>query len=77
MPAKIGLCDESCFWHQVLLRWGLQQECAVIPKTVHEDFLQQYTEEQLLTWKLSSDQLQALDAMDDAHKYCWNPAPVR
>ena len=62
---------------QVLLKWGLQQECAVIPKTTHEEYLQQYTEAELLSWSLSADQLQALDAMSDGHKYCWNPAPVR
>ena len=61
----------------MLLRWGLQQECAVIPKTIHQEYLEQYTAAQLLTWELSSSQLQALDAMDDAHKYCWNPAVVR
>ena len=62
---------------QVLVRWGLQQNCAVIPKTIHQEYLEEYTAAQLLSWELSSSQLQALDAMDDAHKYCWNPAPVR
>ena len=62
---------------QVLLRWGLQQGCAVIPKTTHEGHLSQYTEAELLCWSLSTKQMQALDALNDGHKYSWNPAPVQ
>ena len=66
-----------CAMMQVLLRWGLQQGCAVIPKTTHEEYLRQYTEAKLLSWRLSAEQMQALEALNDGHKYCWNPAPVR
>ena len=64
---------------QVLLRWGLQQGCAVIPKTTHEEYLRQYTEAELLSssWRLNLKQMQALNTLSDGHKYCWNPAPVR
>ncbi|EIE24217.1 Aldo/keto reductase [Coccomyxa subellipsoidea C-169] len=62
---------------QVLLRWGLQQGCAVIPKTVHEKYVEQYSEEALLSWQLSDDDMELLNVLEDGHKYCWNPAPIQ
>ena len=62
---------------QVLLRWGLQQGCAVIPKTVHDSYVEQYSEEALLSWQLSDDDMEELNVLEDGHKYCWNPAPIR
>lgn len=62
---------------QVLLRWGLQQDCAVIPKSVQEEHIKQYSEDALLSWELTDEQMESLHALQDGHKYCWDPAPVR
>jgi len=83
--AKIGaiICncgifvDSGLHIAQVLLRWGLQQGCAVIPKTVHESYIGQYSEEALLSWQLSDADMEELNALEDGHKYCWNPGPIR
>eukprot|EP00775_Hariotina_reticulata_P004683 gene4683-4936_t len=61
---------------QVLLRWGSQQGCAVIPKSVHPEYIKQYGPEQLLTWQLSSGDMAALDGLEDGHKYCWDASDV-
>eukprot|EP01023_Acetabularia_acetabulum_P006220 TRINITY_DN125_c0_g1_i1.p1 TRINITY_DN125_c0_g1~~TRINITY_DN125_c0_g1_i1.p1 ORF type:complete len:296 (-),score=44.07 TRINITY_DN125_c0_g1_i1:453-1340(-) len=61
---------------QVLLRWGLQKGCAVIPKSVNEYRIAQFVEEELLDWELTSDQEQMLDKLDDDYKYCWNPSTI-
>lgn len=60
----------------MLLRWGLQQGCCVIPKSVHPEYLQQYAEEQLLGWTLTDAQMKLLTDLDDDHKYCWDASGV-
>jgi len=61
---------------QVLLRWGLQQGCAVIPKTVSAERVREHSPEQLLGWELSAEQEAALSALQDGHKFCWNPEGI-
>lgn len=61
---------------QVLLRWALQHGAAVIPKSVHEQYIQQYSPQQLLSWRLSAADMAALDALEDGHKYCWDAAGI-
>ena len=61
---------------QVLLRWGLQHGCAVIPKSVHADRIQQCSPQQLLTWQLPDQAMARLDALEDGHKYCWDASRI-
>lgn len=61
---------------QVLLRWGLQQGCAVIPKSVHPDRIQQASPDQLLGWELSAEDMAALDALEDGTKFCWDASRI-
>eukprot|EP00198_Chlamydomonas_reinhardtii_P010093 XP_001699430.1 aldo-keto-reductase-like protein [Chlamydomonas reinhardtii] len=63
---------------EVLLRWALQEGCAVIPKSVRPERLAEWTEPQLLgaDWGLSGEQMAALAAMEDGHKYCWDPSGI-
>eukprot|EP01024_Parvocaulis_polyphysoides_P041016 TRINITY_DN37516_c0_g1_i2.p2 TRINITY_DN37516_c0_g1~~TRINITY_DN37516_c0_g1_i2.p2 ORF type:complete len:199 (-),score=33.56 TRINITY_DN37516_c0_g1_i2:174-770(-) len=62
---------------QVLLRWGIQKDCAVIPKSVQEYRIAQFLEEELLSWELSKEQERMLDELDDGCKFCWNPDTIR
>jgi len=61
---------------QVLLRWGLQQGCAVIPKSVHPERIQQASPRQLLGWQLGDDDMAALNALEDGTKYCWDASRI-
>eukprot|EP01025_Chloroclados_australasicus_P065265 TRINITY_DN889_c0_g2_i3.p1 TRINITY_DN889_c0_g2~~TRINITY_DN889_c0_g2_i3.p1 ORF type:complete len:294 (+),score=47.79 TRINITY_DN889_c0_g2_i3:449-1330(+) len=61
---------------QVLLRWGLQKGCAVIPKSVQEYRIAQFAEQELLGWKLNKEQEEKLDALNDGNKICWDPRTV-
>ncbi|DBB04537.1 TPA: hypothetical protein ACH3X1_012618 [Trebouxia sp. C0004] len=61
---------------QVLLRWGLQQGCAVIPKSSNKQHIDEASPNNLLSWELNQQQMQALDSMEDGHKYCWDPSTV-
>lgn len=61
---------------QVLLRWGLQQGCAVIPKSVHPDRIQQASPKELMSWQLSDADMAALDALEDGTKYCWDASKI-
>jgi diketogulonate reductase-like aldo/keto reductase len=61
---------------QVLLRWGLQQGCAVIPKSVHPDRIQQGSPAQLLGWELAQEDMSALKALEDGTKYCWDASSI-
>ena len=65
------------FCEQVLLRWGLQSGCLVIPKSVHKDRIEEATVQQLSGWDLPEQHMAALNAMEDGHKYCWDPTTVK
>lgn len=60
----------------MLLRWGLQQGCAVIPKSVQEGRIAEFSPAQLLTWRLEDQDMAALDSLADGFKYCWDPKDV-
>jgi len=63
---------------QVLLRWGLQEGCAVIPKSVSPQRIQQFSEAALLGggWELSARHMADLGKLDDGHKYCWDASGI-
>lgn len=56
----------------------LQSGCVVIPKSVHPERLAEWGEGHLLgaDWGLGPRHMAALEAMEDGHKYCWDPSPV-
>ncbi|KAI8477485.1 MAG: NADP-dependent oxidoreductase domain-containing protein [Monoraphidium minutum] len=62
---------------QVLLRWALQEGCAVIPKSITPARVAEFAPEQLLGgWGLTIDQMGKLAALEDGHKFCWDPADI-
>lgn len=62
---------------QVLLRWGLQRGFAVIPKSVHKEYIGDFTETALLSWELSTEDMTELDSLEDGQRYCWDPSGVK
>ncbi|KIY96822.1 hypothetical protein MNEG_11138 [Monoraphidium neglectum] len=62
---------------QVLLRWGLQQGCAVIPKSIRAERIAEASPSKILEgWELSNAQVAALSGLDNNHKFCWNPEGI-
>ena len=70
---------------QVLLRWGLLQGCAVIPKSVQAHHIAEFSEQLLLSggggaaWSAEQDAavlLAMAGLAEDEHKYCWDPAGI-
>lgn len=60
---------------QVLLRWGLQQNLAVIPKSIKKERIE--TNFQLFDFNISETHMQRLNALESNHHYCWDPTDVR
>lgn len=54
---------------QILLRWGLQKGCAVIPKAANPAHI--LPADELLGWELPAELEVKLDALEDGTKYCW------
>lgn len=64
---------------QVLLRWGLLQGMAVIPKSIRPERIASYSEDQLLSgWTKEEDELilSRLAILEDGHKYCWDSSLI-
>ncbi|KAF5828937.1 NADP-dependent oxidoreductase domain-containing protein [Dunaliella salina] len=59
---------------QVLLRWGLQKGCAVIPKAANPGHL--IAAGELLNWELPGDLEARLDGLENGTKYCWDPSGI-
>ena len=63
---------------QVLLRFALQRQCAVTPKTVSPERMQENT--QVFDFTLSKTQMEALhdlEAPDEKGRLCWKSDPLR
>jgi diketogulonate reductase-like aldo/keto reductase len=61
---------------QVLLRWGLQKGCAVIPKAANPAHI--IAADDLLTWDLPSHFEARLDSLAEGGgtKFCWDPSGI-
>ncbi|XP_077863655.1 putative oxidoreductase YtbE isoform X2 [Saccoglossus kowalevskii] len=58
----------------VLLKWALQQNISVIPKSTNKDHL----EENFNVWdfELTEDDILELKKLNRNARYCWDPSPV-
>ena len=69
-------CEACTVRVQVLLRWALQQGCAVIPKSLNKEHIAELSPSKLLSWELSDKHMEMLNGMEDGHKYCWDAKDV-
>ncbi|XP_061620585.1 aldo-keto reductase Mvan_2161 isoform X1 [Phyllopteryx taeniolatus] len=59
---------------QVLLRWAVQQDVPVLPKSSNPERIKENA--RIFDFALSDGDMGRLSALDQGHKYCWDPSPV-
>jgi len=59
---------------QVLLRWGLQSDLAVIPKSVTKERIESNI--QLYDFSLDEGDMNSLATLERNHHYCWDPTDI-
>jgi len=60
---------------QVLLRWAIQHEVAVIPKSRHVDRIAENA--RIFDFELTDQEVSALDSLHDGFRSCWDPTSVK
>lgn len=58
---------------QVLLRWALQENFLIIPKSVTPERIAQNI---ALDFELSADEVKTIENIPNKQKYCWNPDKI-
>jgi len=59
---------------QVLLRWALQKNAIIIPKSIKQERIKENIE--IFDFELTSQEEQLLDSMHANKHFCWNPETV-
>lgn len=59
---------------QILLRWGLQHDCLLIPKTSRVENLAPNID--IFDFEISADDMAKLDNINQDKHFCWNPANI-
>jgi diketogulonate reductase-like aldo/keto reductase len=59
---------------QVLVRWGIQHQVVVIPKTVHRKRIEENA--QVFDFDLNAGDMAALDVLDEGLRTSWDPSDV-
>ena len=71
-PALLRLADElGRSPAQLLLRWALERDMVVLPKSVHADRMAENAD--IFGWSLGEEALAALDALEDGVAMAWDP----
>lgn len=60
---------------QVLIRWALQHELVVIPKSARPERIRENVE--VFDFELGDAEMARLDALDEGYRTCWDPTEVR
>lgn len=59
---------------QILLRWGLQHDCLLIPKTARVENLAPNMD--IFDFELSVDDMNKLNGINKDQHFCWNPSSI-
>lgn len=59
---------------QLLLRWALQHDVVVIPKSVNPRRIRENAE--VFDFVLSADDMKVLDSLGEERRYCWDPTII-
>jgi diketogulonate reductase-like aldo/keto reductase len=59
---------------QILLKWALQHQASVIPKSVNVDHIAENAK--LSDFVLTSDELEAINKLNEGHRFCWDPTNI-
>ncbi|GJP39277.1 hypothetical protein CLOM_g23666 [Closterium sp. NIES-68] len=59
---------------QVLLRWSLQHGMVTIPKSVNPNRIRENAN--IFSFALDKENMEALDALDEDHHFCWSPIGI-
>ncbi|MDO8538271.1 MAG: aldo/keto reductase [archaeon] len=60
---------------QILIRWTLQHELIVIPKSVHKERIQENAK--VFDFSISKEDMKKMDSFNENLHTCWNPTNVR
>ena len=58
----------------MLIRWALQHELVVIPKSVHRERISENGD--VFDFELSAEEMAQLDALDEGLRISWDPSDV-
>jgi diketogulonate reductase-like aldo/keto reductase len=74
-PAVVGIARKHGRTPaQVLLRWSLQHDLVVIPKSVRPARIRENAG--ALGFALAAEEMAALDGLDEGYRTCWDPTAV-
>lgn len=59
---------------QILLRWGMQHDCLLIPKTSRVENLKPNLD--IFDFSLDDDDMSKLNALNQDKHFCWNPKDI-
>ena len=59
---------------QIILRWALQKDIVVIPKSKSKERIVENTD--IFDFKISEEDMKALDELNEDYRTCWNPDEI-
>ncbi len=60
---------------QIMIRWALQHDIVVIPKSVHEKRIEENA--QVFDFTISPDDMQQLDSLNQNFRVAWDPSEIK
>lgn len=59
---------------QVMIRWALQHDIVVIPKSVHREYIEQNAD--VFNFSLSDEDMVQLDSLNEDFRVAWDPSSI-